>query len=79
MCREKKEILLNGQFYDVTSFPHPGGNIIRFFTNNGEDATSTFRQFHHRSFLKASKILHSLPKRKADLGGNTILKTYSYF
>ncbi len=67
----KKEILINGYFYDVTNFDHPGGNIISFFINNfqGEDGSLTFRQFHHRSIAKASMILNSLPKRKALPGG----------
>lgn len=70
MCRsEKKEILHNGYFYDVTNFSHPGGNIISFFVNNGEDSTNTFRQFHHRSIAKSSLMLQSLPRRKAEPGG----------
>ncbi|OXA59621.1 acyl-lipid (8-3)-desaturase [Folsomia candida] len=69
MCRsEKKEILHNGYFYDVTNFSHPGGNIISFFVNNGEDSTNTFRQFHHRSIAKSSLMLQSLPRRKAEPG-----------
>jgi len=37
----KKEILYDGYFYDVTSFidRHPGGYVIDYYTNSGEDGT----------------------------------------
>jgi len=61
----KSEILYEGYLYDVTSFMsrHPGGNIIRFYAQPGEDATLAIQQFHYRSMNKILKILKTFPKR----------------
>ncbi|EGD73438.1 delta-5 desaturase [Salpingoeca rosetta] len=73
-AKERKEVLIDGMLYDVTSFRHPGGSIIKFLTNHG-DATDAFHQFHLRS-ERAQKLLKVLPKRPApkdviaERGGN---------
>jgi len=66
-AKKKLEILYDGFFYDVTEFinRHPGGNIIKFYTEPGEDATLALEQFHHRSIDKVKLIMKSLPKRPA--------------
>jgi cytochrome b involved in lipid metabolism len=63
----RKEILYEGHFYDVTKFinRHPGGNIIKFYTEPGEDATLAIQQFHHRSMNRIKTILKSFPRREA--------------
>jgi len=63
----KFEILYEGFLYDVSSFipRHPGGNIIRFYTEPGEDATLAIQQFHHRSMDRIVKIMKTFPKRIA--------------
>jgi len=61
---DNKEVLISGRFYDVSSFKHPGGSVIKFLTGNGGDATETFQEFHQRS-KKADKVLKSLPSRVA--------------
>eukprot|EP00959_Pyramimonas_sp_CCMP1952_P041067 858509-Pyramimonas_sp.AAC.1 len=61
---ERKEVLIEGKFYDVTGFKHPGGSIIKFLSGSGADATATYREFHVRS-KKADKFLKSLPSREA--------------
>ena len=53
-----------GDLYDVSTFKHPGGSIVKFLTNNG-DATEAFNEFHGRS-KKAQKMLKALPKKPAD-------------
>lgn len=63
----KKEILINDRIYDVSSFKHPGGSIIKFFylnecTNVIPDATEVFHAFHSR-FSKPTRILARLPSR----------------
>lgn len=58
------EVLIEGKFYDVTDFKHPGGSIIKFLAGSGADATPTYREFHTRS-KKADKFLKSLPSRTA--------------
>lgn len=60
---ERKEVLIDGMLYDVTSFRHPGGSIIKFLVNNG-DASDAFHQFHYRS-ERAQKMLKHMPKRPA--------------
>lgn len=62
------EIRYEGFFYDVTNFVarHPGGNIIRFYTEPGEDATQAIQQFHNRSINKVTQMLKSFPKRPAN-------------
>jgi cytochrome b involved in lipid metabolism len=61
----RKEILFNGFFYDVTDFinRHPGGNVIQFYTEKGEDATQAIQQFHFRSMNRIHQILKSFKKR----------------
>ena len=61
---EKLEILINGRFYNVTGFKHPGGSIIKYYTNKNIDATQGFNQFHIRS-KKAQKMLENWPSREA--------------
>jgi len=60
---DDKEILINGNLYDVSNFKHPGGSVIKFLTNGG-DATEAFTEFHGRS-RKAQFVLKALPKRPA--------------
>lgn len=62
---EKREVLVDGRFYDVTNLKHPGGNVINFYSNNEIDATEAFANFHFRS-KKAKKIMEHLPSRPAD-------------
>jgi cytochrome b involved in lipid metabolism len=61
------EILYDGYFYDVTDYlsQHPGGKVMMFYTEKGEDATHAIQQFHHRSFKKIQLLLKSLKKRPA--------------
>jgi hypothetical protein len=63
----KKEILYDGYFYDVTSFidRHPGGYVIEYYTNKGEDATLPILEFHNRSRDRVEKIMKTLPRRPA--------------
>jgi fatty acid desaturase 2 (delta-6 desaturase) len=61
---DAKEVLIEGRFYDVSSFKHPGGSIINFLSGSGADATPTYREFHTRS-KKADKYLKGLPNREA--------------
>ncbi|ODM91448.1 Fatty acid desaturase 2 [Orchesella cincta] len=65
---QRKEILYDGFYYDVTDFiqRHPGGNeIISYFTNPGEDATVAIQQFHARSIEKIHSIMKSFKRRPA--------------
>lgn len=69
----RKEILVDGYFYDVTDFikMHPGGTVIDYYTNDGEDATHAVQQFHHRSIKRVKTIMNCLKKRPAsDTEGN---------
>lgn len=75
----KSEILINGFFYDVSKFSHPGGDIIKFYVNNGEDATTAFQEFHNRSIRKAELILKSFSKREANVGGRCICKNCMHY
>lgn len=43
-----QEVLIEGTFYDVTDFKHPGGSIIKFLSGSGADATPSYREFHVR-------------------------------
>jgi hypothetical protein len=45
---DTKEVLIEGRFYDVSSFKHPGGSNINFLSGSGADATPTYREFHTR-------------------------------
>lgn len=38
------EISICGTIYDLTSFPHPGGNVIQFF--GGNDVTVQYKMIH---------------------------------
>ena len=61
----KKEVLIDGELYDVTDFKHPGGTVLDFYAGKGVDATQSFHQFHIRS-KKIDKYMKSLPHRPAD-------------
>eukprot|EP00301_Raphidiophrys_heterophryoidea_P027752 c9810_g1_i1.p1 GENE.c9810_g1_i1~~c9810_g1_i1.p1 ORF type:complete len:465 (+),score=91.21 c9810_g1_i1:64-1395(+) len=61
--QDASEVLIQGKLYDVTSFKHPGGSIIKYLTGEG-DATEAFVEFHMRS-EKAERMLKSLPCRDA--------------
>lgn len=62
--QEKKEVLIDGRFYDVTGMKHPGGSVITYYAGKDIDATQAFSNFHIRS-KKAKKYLDSLPSRAA--------------
>jgi fatty acid desaturase len=53
-----KTIHIDGTWYDLESFKHPGGNIINYYKN--QDASEAFHAFHYRS-KKAKHVLKSLP------------------
>lgn len=63
-----KEILLDGRVYDVSSFRHPGGSIIKFFYPDAAvnyeipDASEAWHSFHPRS-QRARNLLKALPSR----------------
>lgn len=63
----RKEILFDGFFYDVTDFisKHPGGPIIKYYTEKGEDSTQAIQQFHLRSIEKIRLMMGALKKRPA--------------
>lgn len=61
----KKELLIEGVFYDVTGMKHPGGSVIDYYAGQNVDGTQAFNQFHIRS-KSVVKYLKSLPSRKAD-------------
>eukprot|EP01083_Nonionella_stella_P031240 85518_1 len=63
----EKFILIDNRLYDVTSFRHPGGSIIKFFIVNENsktprDATDTWNGFHARSD-RARRWLKVLPSK----------------
>mmetsp|Transcript_20845 Transcript_20845/g.35341 ORF Transcript_20845/g.35341 Transcript_20845/m.35341 type:complete len:418 (+) Transcript_20845:61-1314(+) len=62
---EKKEVLIDGRFYDVSNMKHPGGGVINYYAGKEIDASQAFNNFHIRS-KKAKKILEHLPSRAAD-------------
>jgi cytochrome b involved in lipid metabolism len=64
-AKERLEILYDGYYYDITDFvdKHPGGNVIKFYTEKGEDATAAIQQFHNRSRTKINLMLKSFKKR----------------
>ncbi|XP_037036805.1 acyl-lipid (8-3)-desaturase-like isoform X1 [Bradysia coprophila] len=66
----RKEILFEGYFYDVTDFirKHPGGTVIEYYTEKGEDGTIAIRQFHKRSAEKVRLMMNTLEKRPASDG-----------
>ena len=61
---KKIEVLIDGRLFDVTNMKHPGGSVIKFYSNNNIDATQAFDNFHLRS-KKARKYMESLPNRPA--------------
>lgn len=63
----RKEILFDGYFYDVTDFiqKHPGGTVIEYYTEKGEDSTHAIQQFHKRSAEKVRLMMSALKKRPA--------------
>lgn len=63
----RKEILFDGYYYDVTDFmkKHPGGGIISYYTQKGEDGTLAIQQFHNRSMNRVEGIMSSLKRRPA--------------
>lgn len=65
--KDKKEILFDGYFYDVTHFidKHPGGTVILYYTESGEDSTHAIQQFHQRSKKRFNVMLSSFKKRPA--------------
>ncbi|OXA49317.1 Fatty acid desaturase 2 [Folsomia candida] len=71
MCREISrdplEILFDGYYYDITEFSarHPGGDVILYYTEKGEDATQAIQQFHNRFFPKVKSLLETMKKRPA--------------
>jgi len=72
----KIELLYDGYFYDVTSWikKHPGGDVIKLYTESGEDSSVAIKQFHLRTFDRVSSIMRMLPKRPAVIGkGNNII------
>jgi fatty acid desaturase len=78
----KKTIFIDGNEYDITSFNHPGGNVINFMTD-GQDATDAFREFHYRS-KTANSILKSLPilktiKTPSEDNDKEMLKEFKIF
>jgi len=68
--KQRKEIIYEGDVYDVTDWVsrHPGGRIIEFYTQPGEDSTLAIQQFHNRSMLRVSGLMKSMKKtaNKAD-------------
>merc|ERR1740138_1466788 len=52
-----------GRPVDLSSFRHPGGNIVEMFY--GMDSTSAFEQFHGHS-KGAFKMLRALPTKEVD-------------
>ena len=38
------EISIDGVVYDISSFPHPGGNVVKFF--GGNDVTVQYKMIH---------------------------------
>lgn len=72
------EIFYEGYYYDVTDFvdKHPGGNVIKFYTEPGEDATQAIQQFHFRSMKKVDLILKSFSRRKAEPSTGNFKKSF---
>lgn len=62
-----KEILCDGYFYDVTNFisRHPGGSIIMYYAQCGEDATHAIQQFHQRSADRVRMMMKAFKRRPA--------------
>lgn len=75
----RKEILFDGYFYDVTDFikKHPGGRIISYYTNSGEDSTHAIQQFHYRSIKRVKVMMNSLKKRPASISESNLINSQS--
>lgn len=57
-------LLIQNRLYDIQSFRHPGGAVIRTHAWTPEhpiDATNAFNAFHMRRAARASKLLATLP------------------
>ncbi|KAJ6635010.1 Acyl-lipid (8-3)-desaturase [Pseudolycoriella hygida] len=72
----RKEILFDGDFYDVTDFisKHPGGTVIEYYTEKGEDSTLVIQQLHKRSKETVKVMMSALKRRPAsdsEIGLNT--------
>ncbi|KAJ6635013.1 Acyl-lipid (8-3)-desaturase [Pseudolycoriella hygida] len=72
----RKEILFDEDFYDVTDFisKHPGGTVIEYYTEKGEDSTLVIQQLHKRSKEKVKVMMSALKRRPAsdsEFGLNT--------
>ena len=74
--RPRIELHFDGRYYDVTTWAkhHPGGKIIEFYTEKGEDASIAIQQFHQRSMPKVMSVLNSLKCRPVS---NTALTSVS--
>ena len=59
-----KWIKIHGRVVDVSSFRHPGGNIIKLF--QGMDGTTAFEAFHGHHKGAAWKMLRLLPTKEVD-------------
>merc|ERR1719198_940439 len=65
IAKEKLEVLVDGNWYDISGMKaHPGGSVIKFYAGKDIDATQAFNNFHIRS-KKAKKWLDNLPQRPA--------------
>jgi len=71
--KQRKEILYEGEVYDVTDWisRHPGGRIIEFYTQPGEDSTLAIQQFHNRSMLRVSSLMKSMKKTSKSNGNES--------
>ena len=47
------EIAIEGVIYDIAEFPHPGGNVIKFF--GGNDVTVQYKMIHPYHTVKHMK------------------------
>ena len=61
----KQEVLIEGRWYDVTGWKHPGGSVIKLYAGKDLDATQAFTNFHIRSPV-ARKFLDGRPSRPAE-------------
>lgn len=57
---ERKIILINGNYHDITDYQHPGGDDVLLQYINKRDATIAFNDAGHSQ--EAIKILDNLPK-----------------
>lgn len=56
-------MIIRGRRVDVSSFRHPGGNVIEFYSDM--DATNAFETFHGHS-ARAEAVLKTLPSTPVD-------------